>query len=212
METVLLSAALTAQVTEWLTAYGPILFYLIVFGLVFAGTGFFIGAFIPFITGDSLIFAAGVLAATNQSVNIWILTFGIGLAAFVGDQTGFVLGRHFGRPYLDKREGPKLKSAIAKSEKFYADLGWWAVVVARFMPWARVLVPAIAGIARMNYYKFLGANLVGALAWGVGLTLAGYYAVTIPAVKTGSYAIATFFIVGSIVAGIRSWLSNRKAA
>ena len=210
METVLLSAALTSQVTEWLNSYGPILFYLIVFGLVFAGTGFFIGAFIPFITGDSLIFAAGVLAATNQSINIWVLTIGIGLAAFVGDQTGFVLGRHFGRPYLDKREGPKLRSAIVKSEKFYADLGWWAVVVARFMPWARVLVPAIAGIARMNYYKFLGANLVGALAWGVGLTLAGYYAATIPAVKTGSYAIATFFIVGSIVAGIRSWLSNRK--
>jgi membrane-associated protein len=210
VETVLLSAALTSQVTEWLNSYGPILFYLIVFGLVFAGTGFFIGAFIPFITGDSLIFAAGVLAATNQSINIWVLTIGIGLAAFVGDQTGFVLGRHFGRPYLDKREGPKLRSAIVKSEKFYADLGWWAVVVARFMPWARVLVPAIAGIARMNYYKFLGANLVGALAWGVGLTLAGYYAATIPAVKTGSYAIATFFIVGSIVAGIRSWLSNRK--
>ncbi len=212
METVLLSSALTSQVTGWLNTYGPVLFYLIVFGLVFAGTGFFIGAFIPFITGDSLIFAAGVLAATNQSVNIWILTIGIGLAAFVGDQSGFVLGRHFGRPYLDKREGPRLKSAIAKSEKFYADLGWWAVVVARFMPWARVLVPAIAGIARMNYYKFLGANLVGALAWGVGLTLAGYYAATIPAVKTGSYAIATFFIVGSIVAGIRSWLSNRKVA
>ena len=211
METVLLSAALTAQVTEWLNSYGPILFYAIVFGLVFAGTGFFIGAFIPFITGDSLIFAAGVLAATNQSINIWILTIGIGLAAFVGDETGFVLGRHFGRPYLDKREGPKIKSAIVKSEKFYADLGWWAVVVARFMPWARVLVPAIAGIARMNYYKFLSANLVGALAWGVGLTLAGYYAATIPAVKTGSYAIATFFIVGSIVAGFRSWLKNKNA-
>ena len=211
METVLLSAALTSQVTEWLNSYGPILFYLIVWGLVFAGTGFFIGAFIPFITGDSLIFAAGLLAATNDSINIWVLTIGIGLAAFVGDQTGFVLGRHFGRPYLDKREGPRLKSAIAKSEKFYAELGWWAVVVARFMPWARVLVPAIAGIARMNYYKFLSANLVGAIAWGIGLTLAGYYAATIPAVKTGSYAIATFFIVGSIVAGIRSWLKNRKA-
>ena len=212
METVLLSAALTSQVTDWLNSYGPILLYLIVWGLVFAGTGFFIGAFIPFITGDSLIFAAGLLAATSDSVNIWVLTIGIGLAAFVGDQTGFVLGRHYGRPYLDKREGPRLKSAIAKSEKFYAELGWWAVVVARFMPWARVLVPAIAGIARMNYYKFLGANLVGGLAWGVGLTLAGYYAATIPAVKTGSYAIATFFIVGSIVAGIRSWLSNRKTA
>jgi membrane-associated protein len=212
METVMLSAALTSQVTEWLNSYGSALFYLIVWGLVFAGTGFLIGAFVPFITGDSLIFAAGILAATNDAVNIWVLTIGIGLAAFIGDQTAFVLGRHFGRPYLDKRNGPRLKSAIAKSEKFYAELGWWAVVVARFMPWARVLVPAIAGIARMNYYKFLSANLVGALAWGVGLTLAGYYAATIPAVKTGSYAIATFFIVGSIVAGIRSWLNNRKAA
>jgi len=212
METVLLSAALTSQVTDWLNAYGPILFYLIVWGLVFAGTGFFIGAFIPFITGDSLIFAAGLLAATNDSINIWVLTIGIGLAAFIGDQTGFVLGRHYGRPYLDKRDGPRLKAAIVKSEKFYAELGWWAVVVARFMPWARVLIPAIAGIARMNYYKFLSANFVGALAWGVGLTLAGYYAATIPAVKTGSYAIATFFIVGSIVAGVRSWLKNRNVA
>ena len=212
MDSVFLAAALTGQVTDWLNSYGPILFYLIVWGLVFAGTGLLIGAFIPFITGDSLIFAAGVLAATSDSIEIRVLTIGIGLAAFVGDQTGFVLGRHFGRPYLDKREGPKLKSAIAKSEKFYQQLGWWAVVVSRFMPWARVLVPAIAGIARMNYYKFLGANFVGAISWGVGLTLAGYYAATIPAVKTGSYAIATFFIVGSIVAGIRSWLSNRKLA
>lgn len=212
MDSVFLAAALTGQVTDWLNSYGPILFYLIVWGLVFAGTGLLIGAFIPFITGDSLIFAAGVLAATSDSIEIRTLTIGIGLAAFVGDQTGFVLGRHFGRPYLDKREGPKLKSAIAKSEKFYQQLGWWAVVVSRFMPWARVLVPAIAGIARMNYYKFLGANLVGAISWGVGLTLAGYYAATIPAVKTGSYAIATFFIVGSIIAGIRSWLHNRKLA
>ena len=212
MDSVFLAAALTGQVTDWLNSYGPILFYLIVWGLVFAGTGLLIGAFIPFLTGDSLIFAAGVLAATNDSIEIRVLTIGVGLAAFVGDQTGFVLGRHFGRPYLDKREGPKLKSAIAKSEKFYQQLGWWAVVVSRFMPWARVLVPAIAGIARMNYYKFLGANLVGAISWGVGLTLAGYYAATIPAVKTGSYAIATFFIVGSIIAGIRSWLGNRKLA
>ena len=212
MDSVFLAAALTGQVTDWLNSYGPFLFYLIVWGLVFAGTGLLIGAFIPFITGDSLIFAAGVLAATNDSIEIRVLTIGVGLAAFVGDQTGFVLGRHFGRPYLDKREGPKLKSAIAKSEKFYQQLGWWAVVVSRFMPWARVLVPAIAGISRMNYYKFLGANFVGAISWGVGLTLAGYYAATIPAVKTGSYAIATFFIVGSIIAGIRSWLHNRKLA
>lgn len=207
---IVLSAALAGQVSQWLDRFGPFLFYLIVFGLVFAGTGLFIGAFIPFITGDSLIFAAGVLAASSDRIDIQILALGIGIAAFMGDQVGFVLGRHYGRPYLDKREGPRIRLAIEKSENFYANLGWWAVVVARFIPLARVLVPAIAGIARMNYYKFLGANLVGALAWGVALPLAGYYAVTIPAVRTVTYAIATFFIVGSIVAGVRSWLANRS--
>lgn len=203
------TAALDGQVSGWLGDFGPILFYAIVFGLVFAGTGLLIGAFVPFITGDSLIFAAGILAARSESLNIVVLTVGIGIAAFIGDQLGFVLGRHYGRPYLDRRKGPRLRAAIVRSERFYAELGWWAVVVARFMPWARVLVPAIAGIARMNYYRFLSANAVGAVSWGVGLTLAGYYAYSIPAVKTASYAIATFFIVGSIVAGIRSWLRNR---
>lgn len=207
----LVAAALTGQVTEWLNQYGAILFYLLVWGLVFAGTGLFIGAFVPFVTGDSLIFAAGVLAATSLEVSIWVLAVGVGIAAFLGDQVGFVLGRHYGRPYLDKRNGARIQAAIAKSEKFYADLGWWAVVVARFMPWFRVLVPAVAGIARMNYYRFLSANLTGALAWGVGLTVTGYYAATVPAVESAAYAIATFFIVGSIVAGIRSWLHNRRA-
>lgn len=206
----LISAALFGQVSEWLNQFGPILFYLVVFGLVFAGTGLFIGAFIPFITGDSLIFAAGVLAASTDRIDIKVLAIGIGIAAFMGDQVGFVLGRHFGRPYLDKREGPRIKLAIEKSEEFYANLGWWAVVVARFIPWARVLVPAIAGIARMNYYKFLAANLVGTIAWGVALPIAGYYATTIPLVKSVTYAIATFFILGSIFAGIRSWSSNRQ--
>ena len=204
-----LTASISDQIVSWYDQIGPWFFYLAVWGLVFAGTGLLIGAFIPFITGDSLIFAAGVLAASTDRVDIQVLAIGVGIAAFMGDQVGFVLGRHYGRPYLDKREGPRIRLAIEKSESFYANLGWWAVVVARFIPWARVLVPAIAGIARMNYYKFLGANLVGALAWGVALPLAGYYAVTIPAVRTVTYAIATFFIVGSIVAGVRSWLANR---
>ena len=210
MTTEIVAASLDSQVSGWLTQYGAIGFYLIVFGLVFSGTGLFIGAFIPFITGDSLLFASGLLAARSTHINIWTLVIGVGIAAFIGDQLGFVLGRHYGRPYLDQRKGSWIHAAIAKSEKFYENLGWWAVVVARFMPWARVFVPAIAGIARMNYYKFLIANLVGAVAWGIGLTLTGYYAATIPSVKSAAYAIATFFIVGSIVAGIRSWLRNRS--
>jgi membrane-associated protein len=80
------------------------------------------------------------------------------------------------------------------------------------MPWARVLIPAIAGISKMNYYKFFSANIVGAIAWGVGLTVTGYFAASIPAVKNASYAIAGFFILASLIAGIRVWLKNRKTA
>jgi membrane-associated protein len=73
------------------------------------------------------------------------------------------------------------------------------------------LIPAIAGISKMNYYKFFSANAVGALAWGTGLTVAGYYAASIPAVKNASYAIAIFFITLSLLAGLRVWLKNRKS-
>jgi membrane-associated protein len=192
---------------------GPWLFYLVVWGLVFAGTGLFVGAFVPFITGDSLVFAAGLVAANAAlGVNIWVMAIGVGIAGWLGDQVGYTLGRHFGRPYLDKRQGKWLKTAITKSENLYASWGWWAVVVSRFMPWARVFVPPIAGIAKMNYYKFFSANLVGTLAWGVGLTVTGYFAASNEAVKSVSYAIAGFFVLASVIAGVRVWLLNRKAS
>ena len=80
--------------------------------MVFAGTGLFVGAFIPFITGDSLVFAAGLVAAgaagthaTEGQVNIWVMAIGVGISAWLGDQVGYTLGRHFGRPYLDNRNG-----------------------------------------------------------------------------------------------------------
>ena len=204
-----LAASLSDQIAGWFPSLGALFFYLVVWGLVFAGTGLFIGAFIPFITGDSLVFAAGLVAATSE-VNIWVMATGVGIAAWLGDQVGYTLGRHYGRPYLDKRKGSWIKTGIEKSEKLFQAWGWWAIVIARFMPWARVFVPAIAGISRMNYYKFFSANLVGALAWGTGLTLAGYYSASIPAVKSASYVIAGFFITASLIAGIRVWLRNRR--
>ena len=207
-----LSASISNQISGWYDDVGPWLFYGIVWLLVFAGTGLLVGAFIPFITGDSLVFAAGLVAAAHPDMNIWVMAIGVGVAAWLGDQVGYALGRHFGRPYLDKRKGKWLQNAIAKSEKIYEAWGWWAVVVARFMPWARVFIPVIAGIARMNYYKFFSANVVGAVAWGMGLTTAGYFAASIPAVKNASYGIAIFFISASIIAGIRAWWKNRQSA
>ena len=205
------TASISDQISAWAPQMGPILFYLVVWGLVFAGTGLLVGAFVPFITGDSLVFAAGLVAATaGDNVNIFVMALGVGISAWLGDQVAYTLGRHFGRPYLSKRKGNWIRVAIEKSDAFYLKWGWWAVVIGRFMPWARVFVPVIAGISRMNYYKFFSANLVGAVGWGMGLTITGYFAATIPAVKNASYGIAAFFVLASIVAGVRNWLKNRK--
>ena len=202
--------AISDQITGWYSQIGPWLFYGVIWALVFAGTGLLVGAFVPFVTGDSLVFAAGLVAASSNDVDIWIMATGVGVAAWLGDQVGYTLGRHFGRPYLDRQKGKWLQSAIARSERIYSAWGWWAVVVARFVPWARVFVPVIAGVSKMNYYKFFSANLVGAIAWGVGLTITGYFAATIPVVKNASYAIAIFFILGSVIAGLRALSQNRK--
>jgi membrane-associated protein len=204
--------SVTNDVVGWFDQIGPILFYLAVFGLVFAGTGLFIGAFIPFITGDSLVFAAGLVAAAHQdSINIVVMVIGVGIAAFLGDQVGYTLGRHYGRPYLDKRKGNWIQKGITRSEQFYERYGWWSIVVARFIPWARVIIPALAGIGRMNYYKFFSANLVGAMLWGCGLTLAGYFTYSIPWVRPIVYGIAIVVIGMSIVAGYRTWKANRES-
>ena len=88
--------------------------------------------------------------------------------------------------------------------------GWWAVVAARFFPWIRTFVPPIAGAAKMNYYRFLSANVLGALLWGVGITLAGYYAASIPWVKSFSYAIAAFFIGASAISAFVNYRRHRQ--
>ena len=203
---------MSEDIVGWFDLVGPYLFYAVVFGLVFAGTGLFVGAFIPFITGDSLVFAAGLVAAANSDViSIYVMVIGVGVAAWLGDQVGYALGRHYGRPYLDKRKGQWIKTAISKSEIYYHRYGWWSIVVARFVPWGRVIIPALAGISQMNYYKFFSANFVGALLWGCGLTLAGYFTYSIPWVRSTVYVIALVVILLSVIAGVRTWRANRDA-
>jgi membrane-associated protein len=206
------TAALDQQLSGMLSTTGVVIFYLVVWGLIFAGTAVFLGIFIPFITGDSLLFAAGLVTAASSSLNIVVLAVGAGIAAFLGDQVGFVLGRHYGRGYLDRHGGRRTQAAIAKTEHFYRTFGWWAIVVARFMPWARVFIPVIAGVGRMNYYRFLTSNFVGALAWGSGMTVVGYFAASIPGVKSAAYVIGGCFILASIVFGIRAWRADRRAS
>jgi membrane-associated protein len=197
---------LAASFDEQFASISPLLVYVIIGAIVFVETGILLGFFLP---GDSVLFSAGLVAAAHGEVNIVVLVTVIFLAAFVGDQVGFVLGRKIGRPYLERHNGPRIQKMIEKSERFYERTGWWAVVAARFFPWIRTFVPPIAGASHMNYYKFLSANALGALLWGVGITLAGYYAAAIPWVKTWSYAIAAFFILGSIISALVNYLRHR---
>jgi len=190
-----------------LAPLAPFLIYLIAAAFVFIETAVIFAFFMP---GDSLLFSVGLVAASHGDVNIVILCSVIFLAAFFGDQIGFVLGRVVGRPYLEKRSSPRIQRLIQSSEEFYERNGWWAVVAARFFPWIRSFVPPIAGASKMNYYKFLSANALGALLWGVGITLAGFYAATLPWVKTSSYFIAAFFIIGSLVSALVNYLRHRR--
>jgi membrane-associated protein len=198
---------LAASFDSQLSSLAPFIFYVIVGAIVFVETGILLGFFLP---GDSILFSAGLVAAAHGNINIVILTTVIFLAAFFGDQVGFVIGRVYGRPYLEKRDSKRIQSMIARADRFYEHTGWWAVVTARFFPWIRTFVPPIAGASRMNYYQFLSANALGALLWGVGITLAGFYAATLPWVKSSSYAIAGFFITASIVSMVWNYLRRRQ--
>ena len=190
---------LAASFDAQLSTLAPFIFYLVIGAIVFIETGLLFGFFLP---GDSILFSAGLVAAAHGNINIVILVSIIFVAAFFGDQVGFVIGRVVGRPYLEKRQSPRVQRIIVNAEDFYEKTGWWAVVAARFFPWIRTFVPPIAGAAKMNYYRFLSANALGALLWGVGITLAGYYAATLPWVKSSSYAIASFFIIASLISAL----------
>ena len=198
---------LAASFVTQFASIAPFFLYLLIGVIIFVETGILLGFFLP---GDSILFSAGLVAAAHGEVNIVILVSVIFIAAFFGDQIGFVLGRLVGRPYLERHNTPRIQSMIARSERFYEQTGWWAVVAARFFPWIRTFVPPIAGISKMNYYKFLSANALGALLWGVGITLAGYYAATLPWVKTSSYSIAAFFITASVVSSLVNYLRHRR--
>lgn len=200
------------SIAEWIEQYlsvsGPFLIYLLLGLIIFIETGILLAFFLP---GDSILFAAGLLAGARDDINIAFLVFVIFLGAFIGDQVGYVLGRKYGRSYLERRDSPRIRKMVTRAEKFYENYGWSAVILARFYPWIRTFMPPIAGIGKMNYYKFLAANALGALLWGVGITLLGYYAVAIPALKDSSRAIATFFILLTIVITAKNYIRARRA-
>ena len=190
-----------------LSPVAPFLFYIVIGLIIFIETGLLLGFFLP---GDSLLFSAGLVAAARDDINIVILVFIVFLAAFIGDQIGYVLGRKIGRPYFQRRNSKRMQKMLARSERFYERYGWWSVVIARYIPWVRTFVPPIAGTVKMNYYKFLSANALGALLWGAGITLAGFYSGSISWVKDISYGLATFFISASLISALINYLREKR--
>lgn len=180
--------------------------YLALFGLVFVESGLLVGFFLP---GDSVLFTAGLLAAEPGSgLRLDALMLGVFVAAVAGDAVGYWTGRRFGRPWLLRKAGRGARH-VERAERFYARYGWFAVVVARFIPWIRTFTPILAGIGRMPYPYFLSANLVGAGVWGSGLVALGYVGHSVPWVKWAAYAVAGTAVLFSIVAPLVAWLRSR---
>jgi membrane-associated protein len=139
--------------------------------IVFAESGVLIGLFLP---GDSLLFTAGILAATGK-LNLWLLLPTAFLAAAAGDSFGYAFGRRAG-PALFRRDDAKVfrRRQLQRARDFYDRRGASTIVLARFIPFVRTFAPIVAGAAGMPYRRFVTFNLVGALLWGVGVTVAGY--------------------------------------
>lgn len=144
------------------------------------------GLLVPFLPGDTLLFTAGLLAAqSNAPVDVWTLAPCAAAAAVAGGQLGYVIGRQVG-PALFKKEDARFfkKRYLAASRVFFHRHGRKAIVIGHFIGVVRTFMPVIAGASGMRYPVFLLYDVIGAVAWGVGLTLVGYHLGRVPYVTT----------------------------
>ncbi|MFV0458731.1 MAG: DedA family protein [Actinomycetales bacterium] len=133
------------------------------------------GLLFPILPGDSLLFTVGLMTTSGAiSTPLWLVCLVLFLAAFLGDQTGYGIGR-FAGPKIFNRPDSRLfkQSHIDQTYAFFDKYGGRAIVLGRFVPIVRTYIPVAAGIGRMPYRHFVSYNVVGALAWGVGVTLLG---------------------------------------
>lgn len=183
--------------------------YAVLWTLVFVESGLLVGFFLP---GDTVLFTAGLLSADPATgLSLPVLVVGTLVAAVSGDAVGYWSGRRLGRPWLVRRAGRAAKH-VERAERFYARYGWWAVVVARFIPWVRTFTPIVAGVAQMPYPRFLSANVVGALCWGAGLITLGHVAYAVEWVRYLAYAVAAVAVLSSVVVPLVARRRRRAAA
>ena len=141
------------------------------FVIVFAESGLLIGFFLP---GDSLLFTAGLLASQG-TLNLPVVVTGVVIAAIVGDQVGFLIGRRAGPAIFNRPESRLFhKKNVDRAHAYFEKNGPRTIILARFIPIIRTFAPMVAGVGQMNYRKFVTYNVVGGITWGAGVTLAGY--------------------------------------
>ena len=180
-----------------LASLGALAVYAVVWGFLFAECGLLLGFLLP---GDTILFGAGLLAASPRSdVNLVVLVLGAFVAAVAGNEVGYLTGRRYGRAWLEGRESGRALTQLRRTEAFYDRYGWFSVVVARWIPWVRTFTPVVAGTAAMRRASFTSANVVGALTWAVALPMVGYVAYQLPVVRTIAFTVAGIFITVSLV-------------
>ncbi|MEK7091072.1 MAG: DedA family protein [Patescibacteria group bacterium] len=190
---------------ELITTYG-ILTYAILFVIIFIETGL---VFIPFLPGDSLLFAAGTFSAIG-SLNPWLVFLLLSLAAVLGDTVNYWIGHFFGQKILNNPKIPINQEHVDKTNQFFAKHGGKTIFLARFVPIIRTFAPFVAGIGKMDYSKFIFYNIFGGIVW-VGLfTFAGYFFGNVSFVKHNFSLVILAIIILSIVPMLLHFLQNLK--
>ncbi len=179
--------------------------------IIFAESGLLLGLIFP---GDSLLFTAGLLASQNKfGLNIGVVAIGCFVAAVAGTQVGYWLGRRFG-PKLFRRPDSRIfkQEYVERSRQFFDRHGSKTIVLARFVPFVRTLAPMLAGVGEMNQRTFLTFNVIGALIWATGVSVAGYIlGDTVPNIDHYLLPIIAGIIVLSLIPPALEYLKHRRA-
>jgi membrane-associated protein len=181
--------------------------YGILFAIVFAETGFVVTPFLP---GDSLLFAAGALAAVDTSGTLTapLLSLVLVLAAVAGNTTNYHVGRWIGPPAFSGRYRWLKVDYLKRTEAFFAKYGSLTIVLSRFAPIIRTCAPFVAGIARMPYARFQAYNVIGGVAWVLGFVWTGYFFGNISFIKE-NFGLVTIGIVLVSMIPV-AWVALRK--
>jgi membrane-associated protein len=187
--------------------------YLILFAIIFMETGFVVTPFLP---GDSLLFAAGTIAAMpGNPLNIVYIIPLLITAAFAGDNTNYFIGRFLGHKVYERNYRLIKREYLDKTHVFYEKHGRITIIIARFIPIIRTFAPFVAGVGTMHYIRFVSFSILGNIIW-VGLfSLAGYFFGNIPVIKN-NFTIAIFTIIfvsvlPIIITAVRKYLGRRTS-